>query len=742
MLLLTFLFTMIINKERDNIQVLGEVKQIKTSIDPKNLEFITTLLSSNLYSKPEQSFIREIVSNAWDSHVEAGTTDTPVIIRFSHEDNWYYDITIRDFGTGLSQEKFEDLYCNIGSSTKRDSNAFIGGFGIGRYASLACKNTVYINSYYNGIVYKYVIVKSGNTITTNLVVQQPTDEKNGLEVTIKKISSSFITSFRDALDYIVFFPNVYVDGINTAFNNVKIKKFNHFAVSSSNCDDKILLGNVLYPCNTTQLKNKEAKDFLDRIDYSGIVLKFNIGDLTVTPNRENIIYNNETIQIIEDKCKQAQAELDALVSPKLYKDYKDLYEYFRVLTTLLHYDPLNNTFCDKYSSRGYRVPVDVDKLTINGYKLDNEELSFLRIFFSMRVPNFKGVFTRGMFYTGDKLPYKVSSCVSMEAPNILMLKGISKMSAAVKEWIRNKYSNYVIVLESSEEFFKNSVTSRIKDLQYCPNKDLLLKLMYEYFTSKVTVIDVNHDSDFLAYKEALKKQKVSAPTIKKFLLHIQQPNSYSTSIEFSCLEDCIQYFKKRKRGCILLTMQDPIGWSDIANARGYTMIRARKDIYDVLLKVKPSWLVAKDYLLYKDPVIVKLHTIIHNFNAESRKEGIFMPSVYEATPMLTSLPDNLKSAFRDIIATYGKYKNHTHYMGAACNNNIRIDPYTDSMCKKLASYYTQYTKLTKSLDLDTTSQQDRILMAAVLTKTKVYRVNNKMYNDIKNNKLIKILCRK
>ena len=732
---------MIINKERDNIQVLGDVKQIKTSIDPKNLEFITTLLSSNLYSKPEQSFIREIVSNAWDSHVEAGTTDIPVIIRFSHEDNWYYDIAIRDFGTGLSQEKFEDLYCNIGSSSKRNSNAFIGGFGIGRYASLACKNTVYINSYYNGTVYKYVIVKSGNTITTNLVVQQPTDEKNGLEVIIKKIASSLISRFKDALDYIVFFPNVYVDGIYTVFNDIKIKKFKHFAVSSSRHDDKILLGNVLYPCNTTQLKSKEAKDFFDRIDYSGIVLKFDIGDLTVTPNRENIIYNNETIQIIEDKCKQAQAELDALVSPKLYKDYKDLYEYFRVLTTSVYYDPLSDIFCAKYSSKGYRVPVDADKLTINGYKLDNETLPLLRVFFSMRVPNFKGVFNKGMFYTGDKIPYKVSSCISMEAPNILMLKGVSKMSAAIKEWVRNKYSSYVIVLEFSEEFFKSSVTSKIKDLQYCPNKDLL-KIMYEYFTSKVTIVDVNHDPDFLAYKEALKKQKVNTPTIKKFLLHIQQPNSYSTSIEFNCLEDCIQYFKKRKRGCILLTMQDSIAWSDIADARGYTMIRARKDIYDMLLKVKPSWLVAKDNLLYRDPVIVKLHTIIHNFNAESRKEDIFMPSIYEATPMLGSLPDNLRDAFEDIIITYNSYKKYTHYIAAACNNNIKIDPYIDSMCKKLASYYTQYTKLTKSLDLDPTSRQNRILMAAVLTKNKVYRVNNKMYNNVKNNKLIKILCRK
>ena len=118
---------MIINARKGNIQVLGVVKEFKTSIDPKNLEFITTLLSSNLYSDPEQSFIREIVSNAWDSHVEAGTTDIPVIIKFNKNSYNNWEISIRDFGTGLSLERFKEVYCNIGSSTKRESNEFIGG---------------------------------------------------------------------------------------------------------------------------------------------------------------------------------------------------------------------------------------------------------------------------------------------------------------------------------------------------------------------------------------------------------------------------------------------------------------------------------------------------------------------------------------------------------------------------------------------------------------------------------------
>lgn len=121
---------MIINAEESTVKLIGEIEEFKTSIDPKNLEFITTLLSSNLYSAPEQSFLREIVSNAWDSHVEANNVDVPVIIKFDTPNK---SITIRDYGTGLSPERFREIYCNIGSSTKRESNDFIGGFGLNNH---------------------------------------------------------------------------------------------------------------------------------------------------------------------------------------------------------------------------------------------------------------------------------------------------------------------------------------------------------------------------------------------------------------------------------------------------------------------------------------------------------------------------------------------------------------------------------------------------------------------------------
>lgn len=120
---------MILNQEKSNAEIQGEIKNNKVEIDAKNINFITTLLTSNLYSLPIESFFRETVSNAWDSQVEAGNTNTPILIKLTGVNEEDVSVSIRDYGTGLSPERFDNIYRFIGSSTKRESNDYIGMIG-------------------------------------------------------------------------------------------------------------------------------------------------------------------------------------------------------------------------------------------------------------------------------------------------------------------------------------------------------------------------------------------------------------------------------------------------------------------------------------------------------------------------------------------------------------------------------------------------------------------------------------
>ena len=731
---------MIINAEKNDIKVIGDIKEFKTSIDPKNIEFITTLLSSNLYSNPEKSFIREIVSNAWESHVEAGTTDIPVIIRFKEITHSNWEITIRDFGIGLSPERFKEVYCNIGSSTKRESNELIGGFGIGKYSSLACTDTVFITSYYKGISYLYVMVKSGNTITTNLVSETPTKEKDGVEITIKNIS--YIIPYMKALDSIVFFPNIYIDGISNIINKSRIKRFNNFAVSSVTLIDKILLGNVLYPCDTEKFI-PEVREFLYNIERSGIVVKFNIGELNITPNRENIIYTKDTINKITNRILAAKKELEDLIANKLNKDYDNLYEYWKVIKNNIKYNPLTNDYTS-CSSRyadcvGYYTHVIASNLTFKGSKVLGEAdcTSFLNIFFYLQLPFLKGLFHNDKFYQ-NKIPLVIENRTRMDEPLILAINN-TRLTAIAKAWLNKTYEEYTIITEFDKDSFKLYIEDNIADLKTFHKKDEIIDYMYEYLTSKIIKINLDTNTDFLKFKEDLKKNKISIKKIKEVIIYIQETEFYRRIIKFPSIEKCIKYIKTLKKGIILTDLQDGVTWINIANTRKLIVISARKEIVEALKEANPSFLVDKQYILKKDPVIVKFHTMIKEFgNAK-----FHVPSEFYSRDFLLTVPPYLRKEFLNIIKFYHWHSKNNAYYLVADKDDIPIDSYTQYICRKFIKYFNSYTNLIDEIDFPSDKNSlENILTSAVILKKKIYRLDYKMYEKVKSNKLIKVLCEK
>lgn len=309
---------MILTQAENDVKTCGEIIQNQVSIDAANINFISHLLTSNLYSKPLVSFFREIISNALDSNIEAGKKDAPILVLFERKaetasyQSWHIfnvRISIRDYGTGLSPERFEKIYKNIGSSTKRDSNDFIGMFGIGRFSCLAVSDSVEITSYYNGTKILYLMYKSNGQINIDKVHEMQTEEPNGLEVSLQTDTNT--DNIIDALVNCQFFGTVTVKSetsispLNSfveSFNKRRTKTFTYFSLLEPSYHSKVKnyvrMGNVLY-------ENPSNLSFYN----SRMIVNVPMGSVDIIPSREKLQLTKKTEQTLQAAYTAAKIEL-------------------------------------------------------------------------------------------------------------------------------------------------------------------------------------------------------------------------------------------------------------------------------------------------------------------------------------------------------------------------------------------------------------------------------------------------
>ena len=115
------------------------------------------ILSSKLYSNPILAIVRELLTNAYDSHKAAGKEDVPIKVNIPS----YLEpsLIIRDYGLGLSKEDVMEMYTTFFSSTKSDSNDFTGCFGLGSKTPFSYTTSFSVNSYWNGTKYYFIATK-------------------------------------------------------------------------------------------------------------------------------------------------------------------------------------------------------------------------------------------------------------------------------------------------------------------------------------------------------------------------------------------------------------------------------------------------------------------------------------------------------------------------------------------------------------------------------------------------------
>ena len=328
----------------------------------------------------------------------------------------------------------------------------------------------------------------------------------------------------------------------------------------------------------------------------------------------------------------------------------------------------------------------------------------------------------------------------MTQNNIISLVNCPKFSAIAKEWIKDKYSEYTVIDNISKDNFKWYLENNIGDLKTCKDKDIIIGYFYDYFISKVKTIDLSTDAEFLKYKEEAKVDKTSRVKVTNPIIYVSNYHSYDykDKREFKDMNSCISYIKEMKRGIILGNIKDSDTWNEIAKARKLVYIRARKDVLEAIYNTHSTFIVDREWLLNDDPIIVKLHTILEEF------KDIYIPSKpYNRYDMLSTIPSPLSEDIYNMLNFYYRYSNNSPYIGVAeaCK---KIDPYTQVLCRKLKEYIAKYNNVKKEVGIypATEDSLEGILITAAIIKSKSYRVSTKMYNKVKNNKLLRVLCRK
>ena len=329
--------------ENNKIDIVGSLSNEtkEATISKDHLNKLWGMIE-NPYKDNIGSIVREITSNCFDSHTEAGVFDA-VIIRLTKEDDGFY-ISFIDRGVGISEERVDKIFLNIFSSTKDTTDEFIGAFGLGSKSPLSYQSHFFINTHVDGTTYNYIYRKGATSPEMDLINKVIEVRHNGTEIKIKIKTEDDVKKFLNAItNQLYYFQNVVVDFTNIdSYINIDLQKFKIDSVFKIYEGDNFKIrievnknfisnfnklhicnGPVTYPIDTNNIELET------HLLYLPIGLKFDIGELDIIQTREDVRYTQKTIAAIKDKLKKAVEELIKLHKENDNKVYDNLQEYYK-----------------------------------------------------------------------------------------------------------------------------------------------------------------------------------------------------------------------------------------------------------------------------------------------------------------------------------------------------------------------------------------------------------------------------
>lgn len=297
-----------------NVEKSSDFEENNFTIEASAKAFM--ILSDGLYSNKILAVVRELSTNAYDSHVDAGCVDKPFEVHLPTRLEPFFHV--RDFGTSMTHDQCMTLYTTYFRSTRNNSNDAVGCLGLGSKAPFAYADSFTVEAFLNGEKRIYSAHRNSNGSPSFALLETvSTDEPNGIKVSMPVKLDDISSFYKEATHVFQYFkvrPNT----------NCSLTYKDEKPVLSSNdgtwefCRDSknyVIMGQIAYDLDISNLINDYSSPVYKFLyETSGLHIFVNIGDVDITPSRESLSYNNQTkanlIRIISNVMKDVKDSVE------------------------------------------------------------------------------------------------------------------------------------------------------------------------------------------------------------------------------------------------------------------------------------------------------------------------------------------------------------------------------------------------------------------------------------------------
>lgn len=265
-----------------------------------NTGMIFDILRNKMYSNPIAAICREYSCNARDTHRAAGKANLPIKIHLPNSLEPFFKV--KDEGEGISPDRMENIFIKYAASTKREDNVQLGGFGLGSKTGFSYSDSFVISTNYDGVNYQYsAYIDETKVGKMTLLSTNQTNESNGTEIIIPVNPKDF-KNFANELEKVIKYWDVkpIITGASLSSKSLETKVLlsgSNWKLINNNNDyyqnnESLLaiIDGIAYDLNKNDFYIKNNKP-----EVRGcILLYFNIGDLSISANRESLYLDDAT----------------------------------------------------------------------------------------------------------------------------------------------------------------------------------------------------------------------------------------------------------------------------------------------------------------------------------------------------------------------------------------------------------------------------------------------------------------